>query len=165
MIILGIDPSLETGLAIVSFENDTPVLIASTCIKPGTVVPKGDRLGWIVRTVADWTDAKWSKGVEWDLVAIEFPNVGRSNAHPLQWRLIGRLEELFGTAPVVQINPGRAKQAVGLSYHSPRKPVPEVERLLGMHVPLSDVKYVREAVADAVAVAVAAYHKAQEGVA
>lgn len=151
MIVLGIDPSLECGLALVS--TDRPRLIASTCIKPGAHVPKDDRLAFITHTIGEWL---WqsSKLVRPDLVAIEAPNVGRQHVSPLQWRLIGQLEHVFRDRPTCFVSPGQAKRAVGLKYHEKTKPVAEVERLVGVS-PLSDVKYAREAVADAVAVAIA----------
>ena len=151
MIVLGIDPSLECGLALI--DDSHPHLIASTCIKPGTDVAKDDRLAWITSTVEKWL---WygSKRVGPDLIAIETPSVGRVKASPLQWRLVGQLERAFAHRPVCFVSPGQAKQAVGLKYHDKQKPVAEVEALVGIK-PLSDVKYAREAVADAIAVAIA----------
>lgn len=158
MIVLGIDPSLECGLALV--DTSRPRLIASTCIKPGRHVEKDDRLAFIVHTANEWL---WqgSKLVRPELVAIEAPTVGRQHVSPLQWRLIGQLEHVFRDRPTCFVTPGQAKRAVGLKYHEKTKPVAEVERLVGVS-PLSDVKYVREAVADAVAVAIAGHELMQD---
>lgn len=163
--ILGIDPSLETGLAVVRMDA-RPKFLAGTCIKPGTKIRGMDRIDFIVNAAQDWAHRQWQQH-RWQTVAIELPAVGRLNASPLQWRLIGRLEQVFHDPqnPILTVTPGKAKQAVGLPYHSPEKPVHAVEVLLGMDTPIADTKYAREAVSDAVAIAIAAHRLNQEDVA
>lgn len=166
--ILAIDPSLECGIAVVRFDKEADVieLGPSACIKPGSKIQGIDRLHWIVDTVRDWSFQHWPEH-RWQHVAIEMPTVGRMKASPLQWRLIGRLEEVFHDphSPIVPVTPGQAKQAVGLPYHSAEKPVHAVETMLGLRHPIADTKYAREAVSDAVAVAVAAHRMLQEAAA
>lgn len=162
MIVLGIDPSLECGLALVDTTGSR--LLASTCIKPGSDVDTDERLEWVVETVSMWAANAMAAHGDAQLVAIESPAVGRLHASPLQWRLVGRLEQLHWDYPTVLVLPGRAKQVVGLKYHAKTKPVQQVEALVGVR-PLSDVKYAREAVADAVAVALAGAKARDQGAA
>jgi len=160
MIILGIDPSLETGMAIVDTKG--PTLRRAVCVKPGTKIPSEERLDWITDACADWAFRQWDDFIGWDLVAIEHPTVGRRAASPKQWRLIGRLEETFrqrGGAPVVSVTVGEVKRVVGLKHTDKHKPVREVEELLRLNHPIADTKYAREACSDAVAVAMAAHAK------
>lgn len=159
MIVLGIDPSLETGAALVDFHASVkPTLVACTCIKAPRKDSTLERLDFIIAGLTGWL----AEHTEPDAVAIELPAVGRMKASPMQWRLIGRIENALSAYPITTVTPGKAKQAVGVAYHSPDKPVCEVEALLGLTTPVSPVKYVREAVSDAVAVAVAAHQQIAE---
>lgn len=155
MIVLGIDPSLETGLAIVEITNQVR-WITGTCIKPGKAIDTTDRIRWIADTAIEWRKGTRTRP---ELIAIEYPAVGRRNASPLQWRLIGHIEHAFSAWPQVAVTPGQAKQAVGLSYHSQRKPIDEVRTLLGLDHDIADTRYAREAVSDAVATAIAGHRK------
>jgi Holliday junction resolvasome RuvABC endonuclease subunit len=153
--ILGVDPSLECGMAFV--RTDGPELIASTCIHPGSAITGDDRLAWITSTAQNWVHRlRRDNWLALDAIAIEVPSVGRQRVSPLQWRLVGRLEEMWRDWPVLFVSPSQAKLAVGLKAREARKPVAEVEALVNLS-PLSPTKYVREAVADAIAVAIAAH--------
>jgi len=177
MIILGIDPSVRsgTGLAIVDVgANRRPEVLATAVVhlsdREIREWPHSRKESWIAHGAASWAAEH-----TFDAVALEWPiehnqvrtyrrqdgstGTRLASSHS-QWRLIGRLqahfEEIAGW-PVL-VSPGDAKAAVGLRRNTKRKPVEEVQRLTG-HDLSAEHKYVREAIADAVAIAIAGKKK------
>lgn len=171
MILLGIDPSIRsgTGLAIVDTTPSRPKVLTTACVKLAarelTEWEASRKESDVARRVSDFIHRH-----TFEAVAIEWPiehNQARTyrradgskgtrlpSSHS-QWRLIGRLHErLEPLAPVIQVTPGEAKAAAGLSQKSKRKPVEEVQLITGHRLD-KEHKYVREAVADAIAIALA----------
>lgn len=158
MIILGIDPSRDTGVALIRCADTSVELLDSTCIHATSYQSAVNHAAWICGVLRDrWLD-RYADRI--DLVAIEEPPHLKGYAHWTQHRLCGRIEQLCAERlpglPVQLLSPMSGKRAVGANFRSRVKPVEQVEEILGIH-PLADTKYAREAVADAVAIALAAH--------
>lgn len=175
MIVLGIDPSRSaTGLAFVKMPERH--LTYSICLRPDKKLSTVEQEQWIgceaCRTYYHSLDP-FAGCHQWDvdIIGIEWPperhrglpytrkdgtKGSRAVVSASQWRLIGRLQAVL-PHPQVLVTPQEVKLAAGLSAREKRKPVEEIEALLG--VELEGYKYEREAIADACAVALAAYAK------
>lgn len=171
--ILAIDPSLSsgTGLVILDFDvlafTEIPKIHASACIKPDAKTTElHDRCRFIAQAISSWIDTYAPT-----LIAIEEPPArvkamsytradgtkgSRIVVSPGQHRLIGQIEgvAIMKGVRVVLVAPGDAKKAVGLPAKEKRKPVAEVEHIVGHR--LADTKYASEAIADAFAVGMVA---------
>jgi len=175
MIILGIDPSIRsgTGLAVVDTTPNRPRVIETSVIKLSTKElsewDSNRREAYIAHVVSDWV-----RPLTFSAVAIEWPiehnqvraykradgTIGtRLPSSHGQWRLLGRLcERLEPLARVVPVTPGEAKAACGVPQNAKHKPVSEVQRITG-HQLHKEFKYAQEAIADAIAIALAGSSK------